>query len=317
MSTVLRALRFLPLAAIVVCGVSAEIPSDYHGKPFLGHPQAIPGRVQAEFYDLGGQGVTYNDSDAENQGSGNLNTGDKWVDRFRKDEGVDISYTKTGIDKTVDGADEKPGELYLGWAAPGEWVKYTVEVREAGTYIVSAHLSSRTDAAEIRLAFDGAAPAGPIALPTTGHWHKWRVADRLAEVQLAKGLHVMTLSVLKEGNFNIDYLKFELSGQTAAPPFTPVEASDQVKRMGRGVNIIGYDPLWDSFVTARFKERHFERIHDGGFQTVRLNLQAFSHMDSASQLDPVWLSTLDWVIDHALASHLMVIVNEARFRTVR
>ena len=64
MSTVLRALRFLPLAAIVVCSVSAEIPSDYHGKPFLGHPQAIPGRVQAEFYDLGGQGVTYNDSDA-------------------------------------------------------------------------------------------------------------------------------------------------------------------------------------------------------------------------------------------------------------
>jgi hypothetical protein len=31
----------------------------------------------------------------------------------------------------------------------------------------------------------------------------------------------------------------------------------------------------------------------------------------------VWLSTLDWVIDHALASHLMVIVDEARFRTVR
>src|ERR1039458_3479696 len=59
------------------------------------------------FYDLGGQGVTYNDSDAENQGSVKLNTGDKWVDRFRKDEGVDISYTKTGIDKSVDGADEK------------------------------------------------------------------------------------------------------------------------------------------------------------------------------------------------------------------
>jgi endoglucanase len=311
-STILRTLRFLPLAAIVVCGVSAEIPSDYQGKPFLGHPQAIPGRVQGEFYDLGGQGVAYNDSDAENQGSGKLNKGDKWVDRFRKDEAVDISYTKTGIDKTVDGADEKPGELYLGWTAPGEWVKYTVEVRETGTYIVSAHLSSRTDAAEISLAFDGAPPAGPIALPTTGHWHKWRIADRLAEVRLDKGLHVMTLSVLKEGNFNMDYLEFELSGQSA-PSFRPVEVSEQVKRMGRGVNIIGYDPLWDSFVKARFKERHFARIHDGGFQTVRLNLQAFSHMDSANQLDPVWLSTLDWAIQHALANHLTVIVDEHDF----
>lgn len=313
MSTVPRALRFLALAAIVFCGVNAEIPSDYRGKPFLGHPQAIPGRVQAEFYDLGGQGVAYNDSDPENQGSGKLNKGDKWVDRFRKDEGVDISYTKTGIDKTVDGADEKPGELYLGWTAPGEWVKYTVAVRETATYTVSAHLSSRTDAAEISLAFDGAPPAGPIALPTTGHWHKWRIADRLATMQLDKGLHVLTLSVLKEGNFNIDYLEFELSGQSAAPSFTPVEASEQVKRMGRGMNIIGYDPLWDSFAKARFKEHHFDRLHEAGFQTVRVNLQAFAHMDSANQLDPVWLSTLDWVIDRALASHLMVIVDEHDF----
>ena len=123
----------------------------------------------------------------------------------------------------------------------------------------------------------------------------------------------MTLAVLKEGNFNIDYLEFERSGQAAAPSFRPVEASMQVQRMRRGVNIIGYDPLWESFAKARFKEHLFGRIHDGGFQTVRVNLQAFSHMDSANQLDPVWLSTLDWVIDRALANHLMVIVDEHDF----
>ena len=313
MSMVLSALRFLTLAAVAVCGVRAEIPADYQGKPFLGHAQAIPGKIQAEFYDLGGQNVAYSDSEAENQGSGKLNKGDRWVDRFRKDEGVDISYTKTGIDKTVDGADEKPGELYLGWTAPGEWVKYTVEVREAGAYVVSAHLSSRTDAAEISLSFDGARDAAKIALPATGHWHKWRIAERLAEVQLGQGAHLMTLSVLKEGNFNIDYLEFQPSGQSTAPSFHAVTAAEQVKRMGRGLNIIGYDPLWKSFPKARFKDRHFQRIHDGGFQTVRLNLQAFSHMDSANQLDPVWLSTLDWAIDRALANHLMVIVDEHDF----
>ena len=301
------------LAVIAVCGASAETPSDYRGKPFLGHAQAIPGRVQAEFYDRGGQGVAYNDSDAENQGSGKLNKGDKWVDRFRKDEGVDISYTKTGIDTTVDGSSEKPGELYLGWTAPGEWVKYTIEAREAGTYIVSAHLSSRTDAAEISLTFDGGNGTGPIVLPGTGHWHKWRMAERLAEVKLARGMQVMTLSVLKEGNFNIDYLEFELAGRSAAPGFTPVDAYDQVKRMGRGVNIIGYDPLWDDFTKARFKDRHFERIKEGGFQTVRLNLQAFGHMDPANELDPVWLSTLDWAIGGALANHLTAIVDEHDF----
>jgi len=202
--------------------------------------------------------------------------------------------------------------MYLGWTAPGEWVKYTVDVREAGTYVISAHLSSRTDAAEISLAFDHGPATGPIALATTGHWHKWHFVERLAEVKLEKGLQVMTLSVLKEGNFNLDYLDFELAGSGRAG-FAPVEAFEQVKRMGRGVNIIGYDPLWRDFTKARFREDHFKRIHDGGFQTVRLNLQAFGHMDSANQLDPVWLSTLDWAIDHAVENHLTVIVDEHDF----
>ncbi len=306
-------LRLLPLAALFACGLSAEVTSDYHGKPYLGRPQSIPGRVQAEYYDAGGQGVAYNDSDPTNNGSGTLNKGDTFVDRFRSDEGVDISFTKAGIDTTVDGAPEKPGELYLGWTAPGEWVKYTVDVREAGTYVVSAHMTSRTDDAQISLAFDGVDKAGPIALPGTTHWHKWRIADKLAEVQLDKGVHVLTLAVLKEGNFNIDYFEFRPVDGAAAQPFAPVDAFEQVKRMGRGVNIIGYDPLWTSFDKRRFTDRHFQLIHDGGFQTVRVNLQSFAHMDSANRLDPVWLSTLDWVIDNAVANHLMVIVDEHDF----
>ena len=55
----------------------------------------------------------------------------------------------------------------------------------------------------------------------------------------------------------------------AAEGFTAVDPFDQVKDMRRGVNIIGYDPLWRNFDQARFKDRHFQRIHDGGFQTVR------------------------------------------------
>lgn len=90
----------------------------------------------------------------------------------------------------------------------------------------------------------------------------------------------------------------------------PVDPLDQIVKMGRGVNIIGYDPLWDDFAKARFKERHFQRIHDGGFQTVRVNLQAFGHMDAANRLDPAWLKTLDWVVKNALAANLIVILDE-------
>ena len=113
-----------------------------------------------ELYDTGGPGVAYNDTDAVNNGSGKLNKGNTPVERFRQDEGVDLSYTKTKIDATGDGVQEKVGELYLGWTAPSEWVNYTVDVQEAGTYAIHAHMTSRTDAAEISLALDGVDLAG-------------------------------------------------------------------------------------------------------------------------------------------------------------
>ena len=83
--------------------------------------------------------------------------------------------------------------------------------------------------------------------------------------------------------------------------------------MGRGVNIIGYDPLWQDFARARFKDRHFELIHQAGFQTVRVVLQSFRHMDSENNLEPAWLKTLDWAVNTALANHLNVILDEHDF----
>jgi endoglucanase len=99
-----------------------------------------------------------------------------------------------------------------------------------------------------------------------------------------------------------------LGAQPAAG--TAVDPFDQIKQMRRGVNIIGYDPIWRNFESARFKERHFQRIQAGGFQTVRINLQAFSHMDAANRLNPVWFTTLDWAVKNALANNLTVILDE-------
>ncbi len=187
---------------------TAQPSAAYAGKPYQGRPQVIPGRIQAAFYDVGGEGVAYHDSDAVNNGSGTLNKGTGYLDQFRKGEGVDISYTKKAWDKTVDGQDETYGELYVGWTAPGEWIKYTVDVKQTGVYTVSAHLSSNNQNAEIGLDFDGVDLTGPIVIPTTGHWHRWRICNNLAEVKLAEGLHIMTLKFVKEGNMNVDYLEF-------------------------------------------------------------------------------------------------------------
>ena len=96
----------------------------------------------------------------------------------------------------------------------------------------------------------------------------------------------------------------------AAAGFTPIDPADQIKTMTRGVNIIGYDPLWRDFSRARFHERHFQKIHEAGFQTVRIVLQAMSHMDADNRLDPKWFQTLDWAVKNATDNGLTAILDE-------
>jgi len=81
----------------------------------------------------------------------------------------------------------------------------------------------------------------------------------------------------------------------------------------RGINIIGYDPLWRDPSKARFKEKHFRVIRDAGFDFVRVNLAAFRHMDAQNRIDPKWLDTLDWVVKGATAAGLSVILDEHDF----
>ena len=82
----------------------ADFPKDYKGTPFAdakykAGAQKIPGTLMCAYYDLGGEGVAYHDSDAKNNGSGGLNPLDgKYLNEFRAKEGVDTSYTKDFAD---------------------------------------------------------------------------------------------------------------------------------------------------------------------------------------------------------------------------
>src|ERR1041384_2017160 len=90
----------------------------------------------------------------------------------------------------------------------------------------------------------------------------------------------------------------------------PLSAADQVAQMKRGVNIVGYDPLWQNPAKGRFKPRHFKIIKDGGFDTVRINLYGFKQMDEKLVLNERWFETLDKLVDAALEQNLHVILDE-------
>jgi endoglucanase len=107
-----------------------------------------------------------------------------------------------------------------------------------------------------------------------------------------------------------------MAGERGARPAG--DAFEAVERLGRGVNIIGYDPIWEDLAKARFKERHFELIRAAGFRTVRINLHALQRMGPAPdyELAASWLKTLDWAVERALAKGLMVILDLHNYNDV-
>lgn len=221
----------ISICAICLVGISScQVNSlrDYKGKPYSdvvcqGAPQTIPGKLQCEYYDLGGEGVAYHDTDTINSGSGRLNPADgSYLNEFRINEAVDISYTKfrePAIDNNAyNFAEPEKDQLYVGWTAPGEWTKYTVSITEAGSYKIGLMFTSNQNG-KISISVNDLDATGPIAIPTTfveadsvawRQWHHWNYIDDIAKIDLKEGLQTITIHTVEEGQMNYDFLNFQL-----------------------------------------------------------------------------------------------------------
>jgi endoglucanase len=91
------------------------------------------------------------------------------------------------------------------------------------------------------------------------------------------------------------------------------QPAPEPRPLQRGVNVLGYDPLWTDPAKARFQPRHLQAIRDGGFDHVRMNLHAFAHMDAENRLSAQWLGQLDELVNAALKAGLQVILDEHNF----
>ena len=198
--------------------------SPYHDSRYQGGAQRIPGRVECAYYDLGGEGVAYHDTDAKNNGSGALNPADgTYLNQFRMDEGVDTSYTKfhDEIDNNPYDVVQPPENLlYVGWTEPGEWFKISVEVAQAGVYDADLLYTSNRGGS-ISVDVNGKIGTGPLMIQSTFNaadpiawrqWHHWNIAKGLVKLRLPKGRSVLTVHILSGGNMNLAYFDFKKAG---------------------------------------------------------------------------------------------------------
>jgi len=212
---------------VALCAQQSSFVAQYKGTPYhdgryQGGAQAIPGKVICAYYDLGGEGVAYHDSDAKNNGSGALNPANgTYLNEFRMNEGVDTSYTKFGLDpKTDDNPYDKvvpPANLlYVGWTVPGEWFNVTVDVTEAGEYTADLLYTSNRGGT-ISMDVNGTPATGPLTIVSTfdaadpvawRQWHHWNIAPDIAKLKLAAGKNVLTVHILTEGQMNLATFDF-------------------------------------------------------------------------------------------------------------
>ncbi len=155
--------------------------------PFNTLPQTIPGLVEAEFYDVGGQNVAYFDTDGGNSGN------------FLRSDDVDV----------------EPGSQNgnVGWTQNGEWLEYSVVVQQDGNYTMNAQVASIHNGTAFNLQVDGDALTGNITVPNTGNWQSYQTVSA-SQLALKAGYHVLRMNVV-QGGFNIDDFNFVLDQVTA------------------------------------------------------------------------------------------------------
>jgi hypothetical protein len=157
--------------------------------PYRDIPQPVPGIVQCEDFDTGGNGLGYVDTTKGNVG-----------DTYRLTEDVDIQK-----------AGDAGGGHYVGWTRAGENLRYTVDVIRSGVYRVELRVASKGLGGTVHLEADGSDVSGPIRIPNTGGWQAWQTVT-VPNVSLRKGTQTLRLIMDKEGSTggvgNLNWVRF-------------------------------------------------------------------------------------------------------------
>lgn len=221
-------LRAIVLSSAFVSAVLADLPAGYAGLPFRDTIQTIEGRIRMYRFDKGAKNVTWYDYEATNPwyckiratdapgvGMQNMGAGgDKWNAGFVPPDSVRFTEAPSLTVKLV----TSPPDCYLANTNTKDWIKFTVNVKKAGTYKINALTAANgTTTPFVRLSFLNGADsiATPvIKFPLTNYFHDWVYTAKVATIDLKEGLQVMRLDITGNGPMNINYFDFIYDGAT-------------------------------------------------------------------------------------------------------
>jgi hypothetical protein len=156
--------------------------------PFGGTAAPIPGLIEAENFDDGGEGIAYHDQSPGNAGG---------------------QYRQTDVDITT--TSDAGGGFALGYVQSGEWLKYSVSVSASGSYTLDARVASSGTGGVFHVEVDSIDVTGPLAVPNTGGWQTWQTIST-GGISLTAGPHVLRIVIDTNGSTgwwgNLNYLRW-------------------------------------------------------------------------------------------------------------
>ncbi len=206
---------------------------------------SVPGFVQLEDYDMGGQSVSFYDKDFVNEGGA-----------YRED-GVDIVQ--------IDSADASKGYA-IGYTQAGEWLEYSVNVVTTGKFVFRASVADGLEGGSIRLFIDGKAVTDTVAVPQTEDWNTYTLMDGETS-EIEKGDHV--LRVQFTGSYvNLDWIQFALTKEelnTTGIRKVPTYSMDFMPNMQRSLKVYGANGRFMGSVEPRAGLALTETLKAAGF----------------------------------------------------
>lgn len=182
---------------ILLClAAGATAPMGAVAAPYFAAPAAVPGTIEAERFDRGGEGPGYHELTPANTGG-----------EFRPQEGVDIR---------ADPRAPRDNWIVTNFETD-EWLAYTIDVAASGQYQWGLRASTPFGNASYYLQIDGQNVTGPVAVPNTGNWDAFQWAPA-PNVFLSQGRHLLRVVS------NRQYFDFDLIVILAVPAPPPPAA---------------------------------------------------------------------------------------------
>ena len=172
-------------------------PFDNNTKPYA--KNVLPGITFAANYDLGTQGIAYNDKvyQALSQSGTAWNSGNAY-----RNDGVDIEVC-TDIAPYNLGFD-------VGWTDDNDWMLYTVDIATAGVYDLNVRCANGISTSGfLHLEMDNVDVSGIITITPTGGWQIWKDFT-VNGILLPAGRHKMKI-VFDKAGYNINAVKWTVS----------------------------------------------------------------------------------------------------------